>query len=100
MTEEKINALEDEELDVITLVDDDNNETEFTVLDVLEVEGVQYAVLAQADCDEDDEEAEALIFKFIKDENGEDMLVDIEDDDEWEKVADIWQESLEENVED
>ena len=26
----------------------------------------------------------------------EELLVDIEDDDEWEKVADLWQESLEE----
>ena len=33
--------------------------------------------------------------KITKDENGEELLVDIEDDDEWEKIADLWQETLE-----
>ena len=31
------------------------------------------------------------------DENGEEILTDIEDDEEWEKVADAWQEAIEED---
>jgi hypothetical protein len=37
--------------------------------------------------------------KIGKDENGEDILYDIEDDEEWEKVVDAWQEMLEQDEE-
>ncbi|MCL6560504.1 MAG: DUF1292 domain-containing protein, partial [Firmicutes bacterium] len=40
------------------------------------------------------------ILKFTHDEDGNELLVDIEDDEEWEKVADAWEEMLaEEEVE-
>ena len=36
--------------------------------------------------EEDAEEDEAIILKIVEDENGEEVLYDIEDDEEWEKV--------------
>ena len=61
---------------------------------MLEVEGSQYAVLSPI---EDGEESEdAIILKVGLDTNGEEMLFDIEDDEEWEKVVDVWNNSLEE----
>jgi uncharacterized protein YrzB (UPF0473 family) len=48
----------------------------------------------------EEESDEAIILKFSQDEDGNELLVDIEDDDEWEKVADAWEEMLaEEEVE-
>jgi uncharacterized protein YrzB (UPF0473 family) len=42
--------------------------------------------------DENDEEAdEAIILKLGKDDEGNEVLLDIEDDEEWEKVADAWE---------
>jgi len=77
----------------IILIDEDGTEHEFVLIDVLEVDGEEYAILEPLNVDE--EETEAIILKIGKDENGEDVLYDIEDDDEWEKVADKWQEMIE-----
>lgn len=77
----------------IVLVDEDGEEHEFALIDVIEVDGGEYAILAPLDAEK--EESEAIILKVGKDDNGEDILYDIEDDDEWEKVADTWQEMIE-----
>ena len=105
MTDEK-ELLENENLENenVILVDEDGEEHTFVLLDVIEVEGSEYAILEPVDEDGDedkdeDEEAEAVILKITLDENNEEILVDIEDDDEWEKVADYWQEIMEEGDE-
>ena len=79
-----------EEVEVITLVDEEGEEHDFEVLDILEIDGSEYAVLLPAEGD--DEAVEAIILKFSQDEDGNEILVDPEDE-EWEKVADIWEES-------
>lgn len=81
----------------VILVDEEGAEHEFAIIDVLEVDGAEYAVLEPLEEDEDEETAEAIILKIGKDENGEDILFDIDDDAEWEKVADKWQEMIEED---
>ncbi|RNC29314.1 MAG: hypothetical protein AWM53_00667 [Candidatus Dichloromethanomonas elyunquensis] len=89
----------DEAFDIIVLNDDEGHEHEFMHLATVELEGNTYFVLLPVEeTEEDGEEAEAIILKVSKDENGEDMLMDIEDDEEWEKVADAWEE-MEDNFE-
>jgi len=44
---------------------------------------------------EDEEAEEAIILKLGKDAEGGEMLLDIEDDEEWEKVADAWENLVE-----
>ncbi len=87
----------DEERDeIVVLTDEDDVEHEFTVVDVIEVEGSEYAVLLPMDqepCEEDEEEA--IILRVESDEDGEDVLVEIEDEDEWERVAQAWEEIAE-----
>lgn len=91
----KQNEME-EAFDIVVLNDDEGKEHEFMHLATLEVDGNTYFVLLPVDeTEDDDEEAEAIILKLGKDENGEDMLYDIEDDEEWEKVADAWEEMAE-----
>jgi uncharacterized protein YrzB (UPF0473 family) len=67
------------------------------MLDIIEMDGSEYAILQPIDDEDvdDDEEPEAVILKIDVDENGEEVLTDIDDDDEWEKVADAWQEAME-----
>ncbi|MGE4271549.1 MAG: DUF1292 domain-containing protein [Desulfitobacterium sp.] len=84
-----------EEFDTIILTDDEGNDHEFLHLDTLEVEGSTYFVLMPIAAEEDEEVDEAIILKLGKDAEGNEMLLDIEDDEEWEKVADAW-ESMEE----
>ena len=78
--------------EVITLVDEEGTEHDFTVIDIIEVDGSEYAILLPVE----DENDEAVILKFAHDEDGNELLVDIEDDEEWEKVADVWEEMLNE----
>ena len=90
MTEE----MDIQENDTVILVDEDGEEHVFIMLDVIEVEGAEYAILQPADDDltEEEDEPEAIILKIETDDKGEEILADIEDDEEWEKVADAWQE--------
>lgn len=77
--------------EIVTLVDEEGEEHDFTLIKIIEVDGAEYAILLPAD--EDDNEA--IILRLTKDEDGNDLLVDIEDDDEWEKVADAYEEMIE-----
>ncbi len=84
----------DEEMDdVLILVDEEEQEHPFQMIDMVEVDGNQYAVLVPLE--EGSDEDEAIILKIVLDENGEEVLYDIEDDEEWEKVVDIWNDSQE-----
>lgn len=68
----------------IILIDDDGKEHKFNLINVLTVSEEEYAVL------QPEEEDEAIILKFGTDENGDELLFDIESDEEWERVADAW----------
>ena len=92
MADEK-NMMDEELDDVLILVDEEDQEHPFQMIDMVEVDGNQYAVLVPLE--EGAEEDEAIILKIVLDENGEEVLYDIEDDEEWEKVVDIWNESQE-----
>ena len=46
--------------------------------------------------DDDDFEVEIVILKTINDEEGNEFLCSIEEDEEWERVADAWQEFMDE----
>jgi len=87
--------------DVIVLTDESGEEHEFELIEILEVDDREYAVLAPLDGEakedageEDLDEDEAIILRVETDENGERVFSDIEDDDEWEKVAEAWESSL------
>lgn len=68
-----------EEMEVVTLEDEDGTEHRFSVVEVIEVEDRRYAVLLP----EDEEDAAAVIFRMESAEH----LVPIEDDDELSRVV-------------
>ena len=81
---------ENYEVQLVTLIDEDGNEQEFEVIDIFEVEGKEYVAIALP---EDTEEAddEVMVFRLEVDEKtGEELLHDIEDDDEWNRVAETY----------
>ncbi|MCL5677485.1 MAG: DUF1292 domain-containing protein [Firmicutes bacterium] len=84
---------EEEREEVIVLTDENGEEHEFTLIDVLEVDGKEYAVLLPPEDDDDDE---AVILRLETDEQGNDVLVDIDSEEEFERVAEAWEELLEE----
>lgn len=83
---------EQEQLEsTIVLIDEEGNEVSFEVIDVIEFEGLHYAILLP----EEREDESALVFK-IEEEDGEDVLREIEDDEEWERVVEYWNSLVEE----
>lgn len=91
---DKVQDVNEEMLEesVVILIDEEGKEHEFQLVDMLELDGAQYAVLSPME--EDEESEDAIILKVALDANGEEMLYDIEDDAEWEKVVAVWNESL------
>ncbi len=85
--------MEDRE-NTIVLTDEDGDEYEFTVIDVLDVDDKEYLVLLPPE-GEDAEVDEAVILRLEVDENGEEVLYDIEDDEEWDRVSQAWEERME-----
>lgn len=80
--------------DLITLTDEEGEEHQFAILDVIEVEDHEYAILIPAGDEVEEEADEAVILRLETDDSGEEVLVDIEDDEEWQRVARVWEEMI------
>ena len=91
------NEFVDEEL--VTLTDDEGNEHLFAILDVIEVGSREYAILVPTEQGDEEDEEEAVILRLDKDAQGEEVLVDIEDDEEWSRVAEAWEQLIEDEDE-
>ena len=83
---------ENEEYDpeIYTLTDEEGNELHFALLGTLEHNGETYKALIPVNEDGEEESSEYVILKCSVDENGEDILETIEDDDEFDEIADIF----------
>lgn len=69
--------------DIVTLVDEEGNEHEFAVVDIIEVDDKEYALLMPTEAEGDEEDTEdVLVLRFE-----EDSLVMIEDEDEFNRVV-------------
>lgn len=87
----------EQETNWITLVDEDGHEHRFNLLNVLEVDGLKYAVMLPEVPQEEEEDEEAVIFRIDTDEAGEEVLVDIEDDQEFAKVCEVLEDMYQED---
>ncbi len=76
--------------DIYTLTDEDGNEMQFSLLGSCEIDGKEYFAMIPLDEGTD----EYVILKKEVDENGEEMLVTIDDDDEFDRVADLFEDEL------
>lgn len=76
--------------EIYTLTDEDGNENEFELLGTYEKDGRVY--LALTPTGEDNEEY--VILRQETDENGETMLETVDDDEEFDAVADYFEDAL------
>ena len=81
----------DHEHEIIKLTGEDGKEVEFIVEATLKVDDDEYAILIPAHEDSDD----AFVFKIVT-QNGEEVLVEVEDDEEFEAVAKAYDELIDE----
>jgi len=81
--------------DVVVLVDEEGKEHRFSVVDIFSVKESDYAVLAplgeKGEEGDDQEEFESAYIFRIDETGGEQTLVEVESEDEWEDVAAEWE---------
>lgn len=88
---------EHDEPQVMTLVLDDDTELQCNVLGVFDVEDKSYIALLPLG----EEEAEVYLYKYIEDDSEEGFILEnIEDDEEFEAVEDVFYEIFYEDEED
>ena len=82
--------------DIFTLTDEEGNEFEFEVLDMTEVDNQLYAALMPVHDDSQeylDSDGQLVILKVIE-ENGEEILENITDEDELNRIFAVFEERL------
>lgn len=84
MTTETANELAEGTEDIVTLVDFDGKNHDFQVVDIIEVEGKEYALLLLPAESEDPEQDEVLVLRFE-----EDRFEMIEDEAEFQAVVKV-----------
>lgn len=84
---------EDYGADFITVTDDEGNDFELEHLGTLEHQGNTYMAFVPADMDEDDEDFGLILLRVIE-ENGEELLADIDDEAELDTVYERFMEEL------
>ena len=90
--------MEQDAPELYTLVDEDGNEKLFELIDILEEDKkVYFALIPHVESPEEllDGEAELVVLNVEEGEDGSDILVPIEDDDEYARIADIFIDRLE-----
>ena len=82
--------------DIVTLVDENGKETKFEIVDSLVTDNNEYFALIPTETAENlsEDDGELVILKVVE-ENGEEFLEPIEDDEEYESIAEIFMERLE-----
>ena len=80
--------------DIITVTDEEGNEFELELLDDIEFEGKEYSVLVPANIEEMDvnDPDYGLIILARVIENGEEVFVSVDDDEELDRVYDYYME--------
>ena len=78
--------------EIYTLTDEEGNDEEFELIGKYMENGITYNALIPAD--EKKQTGEYIILRREADENGDIYLATIEDDDEFDRIADIFDESF------
>lgn len=89
---EQNNQPKNEDVEIFTLTDEEGNELDFVQIGSGEVDGVVYYAMIPADEANDAERDtyEYVILKSETDDNGETSLCTIDDDEEFDRVADFF----------
>ena len=75
-----------EEIEYYTLTDEEGNESQFELIGEAEIDGHTYYALTELD-EEGNQISDEYVVLRVESEGDEDILVSIEDDEEFDKVA-------------
>jgi|APMed6443717190_1056831.scaffolds.fasta_scaffold413024_1 uncharacterized protein YrzB (UPF0473 family) len=79
--------MEDTDFGTIFLYDEDGEEVEFEVVTKLDIEGKEYVIVTPMDEDTED----AIALRIDKDEDGNEVLVTVEDDEEFALIEETYE---------
>lgn len=87
--------------DIISLMDEEGNQSEYKIVACAELDGVEYMALEPIIEDPEEELMDAAELVFLKvseetDEDGEAFLDTIQNDEEFERVAEVFRDKLSE----
>lgn len=87
--------------DIISLMDEEGNQSEYKIVACAELDGLEYMALEPIIEDPEEELMDAAELVFLKvseetDEDGEAFLDTIQDDEEFERVAEVFRDKLSE----
>jgi uncharacterized protein YrzB (UPF0473 family) len=88
------------EVEVYTLEDEEGNESEFTLIKRMEIDGQAYVAFEPFEEEDVEDDEDSFVILKVINENGEEIFVTIENDDEFDKVADIFEDALMADMED
>ena len=91
--------MSEERDELVVLMDEDGQETEFEFLDTVEMKEKEYVVLLPVQEEEIAPAEEVLILRVDQDENGEDVFSSIEDDNELNEVFEMFKTQAEDEFE-
>ena len=88
--------------DIVTLTDDEGAEYSFEILDAIETDTGRYLAMIPYfpnPKERLDDSGELVLVKVLEDENGDEYFEDIPDDDEYDTIADLFIDRLQEAFE-
>ncbi len=88
-----MNIEEFDDVEVITLFGEKGEEKDFAVVDALRLEEANYLLVVNIEQNEEAEEVEACILKEIEEENSDIVYELVEEDEEFEKLIELFQEN-------
>lgn len=89
--------------DIYTLVDEDGVEQAFELLDIMEIDDDRYFALIpyfDEPTEAVDDDGDLIILKSKIDDNGDELMLTIDDDDEYQRVGEIFLDKLAQIFED
>ncbi len=89
--------MSEERENIVVLFDDEGNELHLEVLDIIEEQDNRYAV--GVDVNQDEEEDTVLIMRIIEAGEDEDILEPIEDENELQRIFEIFKERMQDQFE-
>lgn len=87
-----------EENRILTFTDDDGNEVDYEIIDCFELDGKNYAALAEPETEENaDREAYVYIMEIVSESDEEDVLTAIEDEDLLDRAFEVFKSRCEDD---
>lgn len=83
--------------DIYTLIDEDGVEQTFELLDIMEQDSERYFALIPFYDDPEavvEDDGDLIILKSQMDENNEELMISIDDEEEYQRIGDIFLEKL------